>query len=237
MDIIERSYRELFPEREFNYSTRLRYSAAFNDFNANIRFHKHKALIVVSLSRRWQEVSEDIVIGLVQELLMKLFGKGEKRRTLQMDLYHIYLKNTHITAEKDKIDSRLLQSFRRVNSKYFDDSIEQTNLVWGQRSMRTLGRYEYGSDTIMISSVFKDAPEIFIDKIMHHEMLHKKHKYDVKAGRCTHHTRAFREEERTFEDFDKIEKEIGRFISMRRIQDKSQMRKRRRGILGWFNGA
>ncbi len=234
MNIIERAFSELFPEKDMNFSTQLRYSAAFNDYNANIRYHRLKRKIVVSLSVKWKDVSEEIKLGLIQELLLKLFGKGDKRRTLEMDLYHIYLKNTHIVAEKDNIDERLLESFRRVNRRYFDDEIEQTNLVWGRQSMRTLGRYEYGSDTIMISSVFKEGPDIFIDKVMHHEMLHKKHKYRVNNGRCTHHTSEFRKEERRFDDFEKIEAEISEFIKRKKVSSTHGVKKR--GILGWFDG-
>ncbi|MFP4656399.1 MAG: SprT-like domain-containing protein [Candidatus Woesearchaeota archaeon] len=234
MDIIERAYRELFPDREFRYAVKVRFSAAFNDYNANIRFHQRKNLIVVSLSKRWKEAPNDIRLGLVQELLLKMFGNGDKRRTLEMDLYHLYMKNTHLIAEKNKIDEKLLESFKRVNSKYFDSEIEQTNLVWGRDSMRTLGRYEYGSDTIIISSIFKDAPDVFIDKVMHHEMLHKKHKFDVKNGRCTHHTSLFRREERNFENFENVEKEISDFI--KRKKGLSGTGRKKKSLLGWLNG-
>ncbi|MFW6230613.1 MAG: SprT-like domain-containing protein [Nanoarchaeota archaeon] len=213
MNLIEESFREIFPDRPFTFQARIRYSRAFKDYNANIKHYKQKDELIISLSKKWNAVSKDIKKGLIQELLWKLFGKGKHPQTLSMDLYHIYLRNTHLSAEKDNIDPELQKSFERVNERYFNGMIDQTNLVWGTQSTRTLGRYEYGSDTIMISRIFEDAPERLIDRVMHHEMLHKKHKYSTKNGRSHHHTPAFRREERMFEDFEIIEKEIQRLIA------------------------
>ena len=234
MDIIEKAFLGLFPDKKYNYSSKIRYSAAFNDYNANIKYYKFKLLIVISLSNTWKDVSEEILLGLIQELLLKIFARDTKITTLQMELYHIYLKNTHVIAKKNKIDKRLLESFNRINDKYFDNEIEQTNLVWGRDSHRLLGRYEYGSDTIMISSVFKDGPDILIDKVMHHEMLHKKHKFNVKNGRCTHHSKEFRIEEHMFENFNEIEKETLRFIKNKK--NSSTKNKKYNGFLSWLNG-
>ncbi len=238
MDIVEQAFKGLFPERVYNYRAKIRYSAAFKDYNANIRYNSSKREIVLSMSEKWKDVSEDIRMGLIQELLMKMFNKGEKRNTLCMDLYHIYMQNTHISADKENVDPYLLESFNRVNDEYFDGMIELTNLVWGEKSLRTLGRYEYGSDTIMISSIFKDAPIEYLDKVMHHEMLHKKHKFKMKNGRCHHHTPEFREEERQFKDFDRIEAETSSFVnSLRRSTRRRNVKKRtRKSIIGWLNG-
>lgn len=216
MNIIEESFRELFYEFRdcnFEYDTKLRYSKAFKGFNANIKYYGSKNQIVLSLSKNWRDVSKNIRKGLIQELLLKMFkSKYKYKRTLEMDLYQIYLKNAHIGAEKNNIDPILQESFDRVNDEYFYGMIDQTNLVWGSYSIRTLGRYEYGSDTITISSIFKNAPIQLTDRVMHHEMLHKKHKYNSKNGRCHHHTKAFRNDEKKYRDFESVEKEIRKYI-------------------------
>ena len=214
MKLIEEAFKELFPDKEFDNSCRVRYSKAFKGYNANIKYYSSKKEIVLSLSKNWNGVSKDIKKGLIQELLVKIFkAKNTKiKRTLSMDLYQIYLKNTHIAAEKNNIDPTLQESFLRVNENYFNGMLDQTNLVWGSYSLRTLGKYDYGTDTIMISKIFKDGPDKFIDRVMHHEMLHKKHKYNSKNGRCHHHTNAFRNDEKKFENFDNVEKEISNYI-------------------------
>ena len=214
MRLIEEAFTELFPDKQFDYSARIRYSRAFKGYNANIKYYSSKKEIVLSLSKNWNGVSKDIKKGLIQELLLKIFKtkNSKTERTLSMDLYQIYLKNTHVAAEKNNIDPLLQESFSRVNDIYFNGMLDQTNLVWGSYSLRTLGKYDYGTDTIMVSSIFKDGPDKFIDRVMHHEMLHKKHKYNSKNGRCHHHTTAFRNDEKKFEDFDNVEKEISIYI-------------------------
>ncbi|MFW5852827.1 MAG: SprT-like domain-containing protein [Nanoarchaeota archaeon] len=214
MKLIEESFMELFPSKNFTYSSRIRYSRAFKGYNANIKLYTHKNEIVVSLSKKWNTVSKDIKKGLIQELLLKLFAgeRERKTKTLSIDLYHIFLKNTHRSAEKNLSDPVLEESFNRVNNRYFNGMLDMTNLVWGNFSRSVLGRYDYGTDTIMVSRIFENSPERFIDRVMHHEMLHKKHKYTTKNGRHHHHTPKFRSDEKLFEDFDKVESEIKDFI-------------------------
>lgn len=212
MNLIEESYRELFPERSFTYEARIRYSKAFKDYNANIKFYKHKNELIISLSKNWNVVSKDIKKGLIQELIVRLFAKGKRISTLSMDLYHIFLKNTHLSAEKNNIDPYLLKSFTRVNDHYFNGMLDLTNLVWGSYSFRILGKYEYGSDTITISTIFKEAPQSLLDRVMHHEMLHKKHKYTTKNGRSHHHTPTFRKEEQQFENYESVDKQTTAYI-------------------------
>jgi hypothetical protein len=222
MNLIEESFKELFPEKEYLYSARIRYSKAFRGYNANIKYYRHKNELVFSLSKKWNTVSKDIKKGLIQELLMKLFANGKKISTLSMDLYHIYLKNTHLAAEKDSIEPYLLESFTRVNERYFNGMIDPCNLVWGAESFRTLGRYEYGSDTITISKIFETAPLPLLDRVMHHEMLHKKHKYVTKNGRSHHHTPRFRKEEQQFENYDDVDKETARYIAQYKRKNNSK---------------
>ena len=214
MKLIEEAFTELFPEKEFSYNSRIRYSRAFKGYNANVKFYRSKNELIFSLSKNWNTVSRDIKRGLLQELMLKIFKSqgSRKKRTLSMDLYQIYLKNTHIVAEKNNINPKLQESFLRVNEKYFNSMIDQVNLVWGVFSLRTLGKYDYGTDTITISRIFENAPERFVDRVMHHEMLHKKHKYNSKNGRCHHHTREFRDDEKLFENFEVVEEEINHYI-------------------------
>lgn len=217
MKIVEEAWKEIFPERAYTYSSKIRYSLKFNDYNANVRFYAIRNEIVFSMSKKWNEVSKDIKKGLIQELLLKMFGKGKRVKTLSMDLYHIFLKNTHLSAEKNNIDPYLLESFVRVNEKYFNGMLDQTNLIWGEYSKRTLGRYEYGSDTIRMSKIFEQAPTRFLDLVMYHEMLHKKHKFYMKNGRSHHHTPIFRNAEKQFEGFENIEKEMHHFVKYFRV--------------------
>src|SRR3989344_691784 len=98
MDLIRKSYELLYPEKEYNLDARLVYSGKFSDYNANARL-KGKTL-EIKISRKWQNVDEDIKIGLVQELLIRLFKT--KKSTMQIELYNHFLKNLHVSIPKTK---------------------------------------------------------------------------------------------------------------------------------------
>lgn len=196
MDLMEQAFKGLWPEKEFNLIWTLRYSDAFSTFNANVRYTKKS--LNFKLSMEWKEVSDEIKIGLIQSLMIKVF-KDKGKKTTNIDLYNLFIKNVHISAPKTDIDPVLSESFDRVNDKYFAGMMEKTNLILGNHNFSKLGTYEYGSDTITISTVLlKD--ESLLDYVMYHEMLHKKLKFTSGAQRNLHHSREFRSKEKEWED-------------------------------------
>ena len=82
MTLAEKSFKELFPEKEFNFETKIKYSGKFNPYNANVHYNSRS--IQFNLSREWKKISEDIKIGLIQSLLLKIFK--EKGNTINIDL-------------------------------------------------------------------------------------------------------------------------------------------------------
>ena len=123
MDLIEKSFRLLYPNREFKYIPRLIYSGRFKDYNANVRLKDDK--LEFRLCRKWRDVSEEIQIGLIQELMLKLF-RG-KKNTMYIDLYNGFVKRLHITIPKTKSHPILEESFNRVNDKSFTQFISEIN--------------------------------------------------------------------------------------------------------------
>jgi len=207
MGLVEDAFNGLYPDKEFNYTASLKYSNRFKIYGANVK--KIGNYLEFGLSKKWKIVGKDIKIGLIQSLLVKLFGRGVS--TNNLDLYNIFIKKLHIAVPKDNIDPGLENSFDRINKKYFYDLIEKPNLRWGSDSLSKLGYYEYQTDTITISSVFREAPLHLLDYVMYHEMLHKKHKFEVKNGRSYHHTSEFKEDEQEFEGWREVEKELKKF--------------------------
>ena len=203
MSIINDAFEDLFPEKnieEFNF--RINYNDRFKPYNANVKYTRNS--FVFNLSKKWKRVSREIQIGLLQELLLKVFR--EKKKTFNIDLYNNFMKKIHIAVPKTRIDPFLEESFDRINEKYFVGMVEKPNLVW-HSSIRRLGSYEYGGDTISISKVLEND-ESALDYVMHHEMLHKKLKFDSSNGSCRHHTKAFRELERKFENSHELEERL-----------------------------
>jgi hypothetical protein len=86
----------------------------------------------------------------------------------------------------------------------------------------------------MISSAMKDD-EHLLDYIMHHEMLHKKHKFNHSVSRTHSHTPAFRADEAKFND-KMAEAKLKAYlrqrkpIKMKRILVKPTLMQR---IMGW----
>ena len=165
------------------------------------------------MSKQWKSVSKEIQIGLIQELLVRVIK--DKRRTSNMDLYNIFIKKAELAAPKTKTDEFLEKSFDRVNERYFYGMIEKPNLVWHNSASR-LGSYEYGSDTISISSILGDVNTDLLDYVMYHEMLHKKYKFVNKNGRNYHHTGHFRKKEKEFENQQQVERRLKTLRAPRR---------------------
>jgi hypothetical protein len=223
MNLAERAFSELFPEKTLDKSLKIRYSRAFNAYNANVKYTFYS--MTFNLSYEWKRVSEEIKTGLIQLLLLKAY-RVKKKHTLNIDLYEKFIKSVGDYSAVTKSDAVLERSFNRVNDKYFFGMIDKPNLRWGGESFSKLGSYEYGANLITISSVFKgEENEELLDYIMYHELLHKKHKFSTKNNRSYHHTKHFREKEKAFEN-PRIEEKLKRFLANKKIR-KAFARKKR----------
>lgn len=212
--LIQEAFQELYPDKELKYSVSLKYSKKFKPYNANVKRYGNN--LVFNLSRNWKTISREIQMGLIQELMVKILHDKNKK-TMNMELYNSFLKNVHIAIPKTKTDEILEASFDRVNEAYLNGMIDIPNLEWGNDSTSKLGSYEYGSDTITISSIFRDSQQELLDYVMYHEMLHKKFKFENKNGRNLHHSSEFKKMEAKFENRDSIEKEISRLARKHRL--------------------
>ncbi|MFO7710508.1 MAG: SprT-like domain-containing protein [Candidatus Woesearchaeota archaeon] len=193
------------------YTFEVTYSNRFKPFNA--RVEKRAKHICFKLSRKWDGIDPDIKKGLYQELLAKLFSVADDTR--YMELYRIFVHNMHIAADRIESDPYLVESFNRVNERYFSFDIEMPNLLFGKKTKRTLGSYNFHADTLTISSVLKDGPQEFVDYVMYHELLHKWLKFDYTKRKARHHTSEFKRLEQQFEDYEGVEKRLKRFLNGR----------------------
>lgn len=221
MDIVEDAFSRLFPGTEFGYEASIVYSGKFKPYNATVR--KRGSQLQFNFSRSWQDVSDEIVIGLIQSLLLKILRRDSnlaaaarkkgKLQSLNMQLYEDFIKGVSDVAATDGgSDEKLRQSFDRVNQKYFLGLMDQPNLKWGSDSFRKLACFEYHTNSISVSTLFSEAPERLLDYLMYHELLHKKLKFSSSNGRALHHSSNFREMESKFECSETIEGELNSFI-------------------------
>ena len=211
--LIKEAFQQLYPDKELKYSVSLKYSRKFKPYNANVKLRGNN--LTFSLSRDWKKISKEIQIGLIQELMVKILK--DKKKTINIELYNLFMKNIHIAVPKAKTDIILEESFNRVNEAYFNGMIDKPNMQWGNASTSKLGSYEYGSDTITISTIFMSVKQELLDYVMYHEALHKKFKFQNKNGRNLHHSNEFKKMEEKFENRDLIEKEISRIARKHRL--------------------
>jgi len=194
------------------------YSGHFSKYNANVKYSR--LIIQFNLSNNWKNVDEDIQIGLIESLVIRIF-KLKNISTSEMKLYEAFMKGLSKYAKKHLYDPELEESFNRINDKFFDGMIEKPNLVFANESFRKLGSYEYSTDTINISTIFsklQPSEQKFLDYVIYHELLHKKHSFNVKNGRHQAHTTAFRTDEAKFSI--NIEEELGEWLRKKKYSIK-----------------
>lgn len=225
MNLIQQSFQRLFPNQEFNYQAELEYNRRLSDFNANIRLIQDK--IKVNLNLQWKDIDNEIKIGLIQQLLLKILKTKNRPNTPNIELYNNFVKNIPLLTEKTRTEPQLAASFERVNQLYLNNELEQPNLAWGQKSFRKLAHYNLHNDTIIVSTIFQDAPALVLDYVMYHEMLHKHHKFKHQNGRSSYHSKQFREDEAQYPRQKDMEKEIQKII-------KNKKRMQRNGLWRFF---
>ena len=213
MDLIQESFMKLFPNQAFSYATEMEYNRRLGDFNANIVLNHNK--IKVNLNLQWKDIDEEIKIGLIQHLLLKIF-KTKQKSTQNIEIYNHFTKNISMLTPKTKIDPFLEESFQRINRQFLDHQVEISNLRWGKDSKRKLACYNFHSDTITVSTIFQDARQEVLDFLMYHEMLHKYYKFTHKNGRHSYHSREFKDAEKSYPNYQEIEKEIEGIIRKNR---------------------
>ena len=153
MNLIQEAYHRIFPETEIPFEAELSYNRKLSDFNANI--HKGWNKIEIHLNLQWKDIDDEIKIGLIQHLLLKILK--QKKNSPNIELYHNFVKNIPILTPKTQTESNLEQSFNRINERFFHNQMEKPNLAWGQDSKRKLASYNYHGDIITVSTLFRNA--------------------------------------------------------------------------------
>lgn len=213
MNLIQHSFQQLFPNKQFGYQPILKYNKKLGDFNANIRIQDN--ILQINMNYKWKPIDSEIKIGLIQTLLLKMFAKRyrcKNKTSFNIELYNNFVKKIPLLTPKTKTHPTLENSFHRVNQNYFHELIDQPNLVWGTDSTTKLACYNFHNDTVTVSTIFKDAPQEVLDYLIYHELLHKKQKYRCKNNRNYFHTKQFRQAENLFHNKNIVERQINQII-------------------------
>jgi hypothetical protein len=151
----------------------------------------------------------------------------ERCRSRDSDRIDAVSASSRIQRQEKNIQHGIIPQLpAQTSPHYLHNTLEQPTLKWGQASTTTLAHYDLHTDTIVVSTIFKEAPLHLIDYVMYHEMLHKKHQYKQTGNRSHFHTAAFRKDEKQFNNAIQIEKELNRFVASQRRNPKKNKNKK-----------
>ena len=210
------AFKEIFGKNS-NYRFYVEYGR-LHDYNAQVV--KVYNNIKFKMSNKWLNVSPMIKKGLFESLLASLFKHSKvfrARRTMSLEIYNNFIKNLDLSSEIRSKDPLLFESFKRVNKAYFNNSLDVPNLRFGRAAFSKLASYNFHTDTVTVSSIFKDSPQDILDLLMYHELLHKKLKFSGVISK-QFHTRKFRDFERQFKNYDLVDKEMNKFVRKKQVQ-------------------
>ena len=91
--------------------------------------------------------------------------------------------------------------FERLNQQFFGGLLGQPQLGWSRGASRNmLGHFDPSHNAIVISRIFDQErlPELALDYVLFHEMLHLRFPVDHTGARRRVHTREFRHAEKEF---------------------------------------
>ena len=91
--------------------------------------------------------------------------------------------------------------FEGLNARYFQSLLARPQLGWSRGTSRSmLGHFDPSHNAIIISRVFDNprVPEIALEYVMFHEMLHLRYPVEHQGARRRVHTKEFRQAEKQF---------------------------------------
>jgi hypothetical protein len=152
--------------------------------------------------------------ALAHILLRKLYRKPVPR--IYSHRYRLYLNRRDVRRQAHLVRQirgrkfisgpegerhNLERIFDRLNQQYFDGLLGRPQLGWSRRPSRgLLGHFDPSHNAIIISRIFDrpETPELALEYVMFHEMLHLRFPVDHNGARRRVHTREFREAEKQF---------------------------------------
>ncbi len=189
--------------------------------SASARIRLQKGILEVKISDVLAPAPDEVHQALAEILVAKLcrcqvpiasnrlYRQYLKRPDVRRDLERIRgIRGRKRVEAPDGAHYNLNELFEELNLKYFFGLMPRPNLGWSQRTSKTLlGHYDPIHNTIVLSRELDrpDVPRLAVEYVLFHEMLHIKHPAEQRGSRRCVHTRAFKQEERTFQGFEQVQ--------------------------------
>lgn len=196
--------------------------------NANSRIELEEGHLKVYISDLLEGAPAPIQEALAFILISKLFGKAPDRTISAR--YRRYLNRAEVRrtlhlVKQERGRKAFRQSkgtvydlgaiFEEINLNYFHGLMARPQLGWSLKPSRTtLGHWDPSHNAIVITSLLdsEKTPELIIKFILYHEMLHLRYPTTHAGARRCVHTRAFKEAEKEFENYEKAKSDLKLFI-------------------------
>lgn len=186
--------------------------------NANAQISYQKNLLVVKMSDILAGAPEPVQEALAEILLSKLFRQPVPAAS--QDRYRRFLNRKDVRQGLELVKGlrgrkhlsdpvgkhyNLTELYEDLNFRYFGGLMARPTLSWSRHASRNLlGHYDPPHNTIVLSRFLDRAkvPQVVVEYVMFHEMLHLRHPAEQRATRRCVHTRAFKKEEKQFAGYD-----------------------------------
>lgn len=196
--------------------------------NVTSRIRLENNALRVDISDLLESAPAPIQEALAYILIAKLFRKTPDAHILAR--YQRYLNRTEIRralhSVKRERGRKLIRDpkgetydlrtiFEDLNFRYFGGLMAQPQLGWSIRPSRTtLGHYDPSHHAIVLSSLLdaKHCPELLVNFVMFHEMLHLRYPTEHRGVRRCVHTDQFKKAERQFEGYLEAKKTLRTFV-------------------------
>ncbi len=195
--------------------------------NADSFIRLHNGRLEVRISDLLAGAPAPVTEALAHILLGKLYRKPIPRAYAYR--YRLYLNRRDVRRQMHLVrqirgrkfisgpqgEHRNLEVvFDRLNQQFFNGLLGRPQLGWSRQASRgMLGHFDPSHNAIIISRIFdrEKTPELALEYVMFHEMLHLRFPVDHHGIRRRVHTREFREAEKKFPKLNEAKEILKRF--------------------------
>lgn len=218
--VFRRVFRRLKPRTEPpEFEVRYR---CYARLKSNIRFDAATATMRADISDLVQQAPPRVFEALATILLCKLYRK--RVSTAVRDQYERWVHTPEtqrrmLEIRRDRGRKRVLSAageaydldalFDQLNARHFSSALHKPELGWSSRpSRRRLGYYDAAHDVIVISRILdrEAVPQLALEYVLYHEMLHVKHPVQLRETSRRVHTPEFLADERRFPGLDRAKR-------------------------------
>jgi predicted metal-dependent hydrolase len=174
-------------------------------------------LIDLKISRYLSDAPVNILEDLAVLLLAKIYKITPDKAIKESYCKYAKSINKELPKRKKSVPKgyysqgnyyNLQEIFDNLNDIYFSNKLSVKHLGWSKnKSYTRLGYYDREKDLLVVSQIFDShkVPENVVEYMVYHEMLHILIPTTTNNGRRKIHTSKFRQLEREFPDYLKIQ--------------------------------